>query len=40
MLFATDGIETDSDLAKAQVGVASMWYDGNPCVLGSTHCPD
>lgn len=29
MLFAT-GL-TDEDLNKAQVGIASVWYDGNPC---------
>jgi len=29
MLFAT-GL-TEADLAKAQVGIASMWFDGNPC---------
>jgi dihydroxy-acid dehydratase len=29
MLYAT-GLETE-DLKKAQVGIASMWYEGNPC---------
>src|SRR5687768_17298774 len=29
MLFATG--MTESDLDKPQVGVASMWFDGNPC---------
>ena len=29
MLYAT-GLEPD-DLNKAQVGVGSVWYDGNPC---------
>ena len=29
MLFATG--MTEADLDKAQVGVASMWFDGNPC---------
>lgn len=29
MLFAT-GL-TEDDLAKPQVGIASMWFDGNPC---------
>lgn len=29
MLFAT-GL-TDEDLDKAQIGIASVWYDGNPC---------
>ncbi|ORY27675.1 dihydroxy-acid/6-phosphogluconate dehydratase [Naematelia encephala] len=31
MLFATEGVETDADLEKAMVGVASVWYEGNPC---------
>ncbi|KAJ7600635.1 dihydroxy-acid dehydratase [Mycena floridula] len=31
MLYATDGIQTDSDFDKAMVGVASVWYEGNPC---------
>ncbi|KAF8577046.1 dihydroxy-acid dehydratase [Ramaria rubella] len=31
MLWATDGIEHDSDLDKAMVGVGSVWYEGNPC---------
>ena len=29
MLYAT-GL-TDEDMHKPQVGIASMWYDGNPC---------
>ena len=29
MLYAT-GL-TDADLSKAQVGIASVWYEGNPC---------
>src|SRR5690554_4306058 len=29
MLYAT-GL-TDADLAKAQVGISSVWYEGNPC---------
>ena len=29
MLYAT-GL-TDEDLAKPQVGIASVWYEGNPC---------
>ena len=29
MLYAT-GL-TDDDLAKAQVGIGSVWYEGNPC---------
>ncbi|KAJ7134664.1 dihydroxy-acid/6-phosphogluconate dehydratase [Mycena epipterygia] len=31
MLYATDGINTDADFNKAMVGVASVWYEGNPC---------
>lgn len=31
MLYATHGIESDSDLKRAMVGVASVWYEGNPC---------
>ncbi|ORX36440.1 dihydroxy-acid/6-phosphogluconate dehydratase [Kockovaella imperatae] len=31
MLYATDGIENDEDLQKPMVGVASVWYEGNPC---------
>lgn len=31
MLYATEGIETDKDLTKPMVGVASIWYEGNPC---------
>jgi dihydroxy-acid dehydratase len=29
MLYAT-GL-TEADMAKPQVGIASMWYEGNPC---------
>ncbi|MGQ4806958.1 Dihydroxy-acid dehydratase [Candidatus Entotheonellaceae bacterium PAL068K] len=29
MLFATG--MTEEDMHKAQVGIASVWYDGNPC---------
>ncbi len=29
MLYATG--MTDEDMAKAQVGIASVWYEGNPC---------
>jgi dihydroxy-acid dehydratase len=29
MLYATGMVE--EDMGKAQVGIASMWYDGNPC---------
>jgi len=31
MLYATDGIDSPDDLKKPQVGVASVWYEGNPC---------
>ncbi|KAF9077739.1 dihydroxy-acid/6-phosphogluconate dehydratase [Rhodocollybia butyracea] len=31
MLYATDSISTDDDFNKAMVGVASVWYEGNPC---------
>ncbi|KAF9483471.1 dihydroxy-acid dehydratase [Pholiota conissans] len=31
MLYDTDGITTDADFDKAMVGVASVWYEGNPC---------
>ncbi|KAI8459119.1 dihydroxy-acid dehydratase [Phakopsora pachyrhizi] len=31
MLYATEGVESESDLGKAMVGVASVWYEGNPC---------
>ncbi|KAH8104773.1 dihydroxy-acid/6-phosphogluconate dehydratase [Cristinia sonorae] len=31
MLYATEGVVADSDLDKAMVGVASVWYEGNPC---------
>ncbi|PWN50304.1 putative ILV3-dihydroxy-acid dehydratase mitochondrial precursor [Violaceomyces palustris] len=31
MLYATEGIEDDQDLSRAMVGVASVWYEGNPC---------
>ncbi|KAJ7212073.1 dihydroxy-acid/6-phosphogluconate dehydratase [Mycena pura] len=31
MLYATDGIKTDDDFNKGMVGVASVWYEGNPC---------
>lgn len=29
MLYATG--MTEGDMAKAQVGISSMWYEGNPC---------
>lgn len=31
MLYATPSIESDEDLTRAMVGVASVWYEGNPC---------
>ncbi|KAJ3716851.1 dihydroxy-acid/6-phosphogluconate dehydratase [Lentinula raphanica] len=31
MLYATDGIDSDEDFNKAMIGVASIWYEGNPC---------
>ena len=31
MLYATDGINNDEDLKRAMIGVASVWYEGNPC---------
>ncbi|KAA1469859.1 dihydroxy-acid dehydratase [Dentipellis sp. KUC8613] len=31
MLYATEGINSDEDFQKAMVGVASVWYEGNPC---------
>lgn len=31
MLYATEGIDADEDLQRAMVGVASVWYEGNPC---------
>jgi len=31
MLYATEGIKDDEDFQKAMVGVASVWYEGNPC---------
>ncbi|RPD62346.1 dihydroxy-acid and 6-phosphogluconate dehydratase [Lentinus tigrinus ALCF2SS1-7] len=31
MLYDTDGVETEADFDKAMVGVASVWYEGNPC---------
>lgn len=30
MLYATDGVEEESDFQKPMVGVASVWYEGNP----------
>ncbi|KAI5474617.1 dihydroxy-acid dehydratase [Pseudohyphozyma bogoriensis] len=31
MLYATGGIDSEADLAKPMVGVANVWYEGNPC---------
>ncbi|GAA5871151.1 hypothetical protein JCM8547_001471 [Rhodosporidiobolus lusitaniae] len=31
MLYATEGMESETDLAKPMVGVANVWYEGNPC---------
>ncbi|GAA5912908.1 hypothetical protein JCM8208_002078 [Rhodotorula glutinis] len=31
MLYATDGIDQPKDLDKPMVGIANVWYDGNPC---------
>ncbi|KAF5352967.1 hypothetical protein D9758_007937 [Tetrapyrgos nigripes] len=31
MLYATDGIKSDEDLSRPMVGIASVWYEGNPC---------
>lgn len=31
MLYATEGIDNDEDLTRAMVGIASIWYEGNPC---------
>lgn len=31
MLYATEGIDKPEDFDKPMVGVASIWYEGNPC---------
>nr|XP_031859081.1 dihydroxy-acid dehydratase [Kwoniella shandongensis]KAA5526153.1 dihydroxy-acid dehydratase [Kwoniella shandongensis] len=31
MLYATEGVDSIEDFNKAMVGVASVWYEGNPC---------
>ena len=31
MLFATPQISTPEDLQKPQIGIASVWWEGNPC---------
>ena len=38
MLFAT-GL-TEADMQKPQVGIVSMWYDGNPCNMHLGHLAD
>lgn len=30
MLYATEGVDAPEDFSKAMVGVASVWYEGNP----------
>jgi dihydroxy-acid dehydratase len=30
MLYATEGIDKPEDFDKPMVGVASIWYEGNP----------
>ncbi|GAA6023474.1 hypothetical protein JCM10207_006207 [Rhodosporidiobolus poonsookiae] len=36
MLFATGGINTEEDMAKPMVGIANVWYEGNPCNMNVT----
>eukprot|EP00729_Bicosta_minor_P000768 gene768-12174_t len=31
MLYATPEINSKDDLAKPQIGIASVWWEGNPC---------
>lgn len=31
MLYATDPIDQPGDLGKPMVGIANVWYEGNPC---------
>jgi dihydroxy-acid dehydratase len=38
MLYAT-GLKRE-DMDKAQVGIASVWYDGNPCNMHLNHLAD
>jgi dihydroxy-acid dehydratase len=38
MLYGT-GL-TEADLSKAQVGIGSVWYDGNPCNMHLLHLAD
>lgn len=33
MLYATEGVDQQEDFNKAMVGVASVWYEGNPYVV-------
>ena len=35
MLYATG--MTEADMQKAQVGIASVWYEGNPCNMQDTN---
>ena len=37
MLYAT-GL-TEADMSKAQVGIVSNWYEGNPAICISTSWP-
>lgn len=36
MLYATEGVDTQDDFNKPMVGVASVWYEGNPYVIPSS----
>ncbi len=38
MLYATG--MTEDDMNKAQVGIGSVWYDGNPCNMHLNHLAD
>src|SRR5258708_23951354 len=31
MLYAAAGMSNETDLRKPMVGIASVWYEGNPC---------
>ncbi|KAE8214719.1 hypothetical protein CF319_g3210 [Tilletia indica] len=31
MLYATSGIDSETDLQRAMVGIGAVWYEGNPC---------
>ena len=31
MLYATPQVNTAEDLNKPQIGIASVWWEGNPC---------